>query len=30
MDGTPPLPAMLADKLSLQIESRKAPVDIYP
>lgn len=29
MDGTPSLPAVLADKLGLQIESRKTPVDIY-
>jgi len=29
MDDTPSLPAVLADKLGLQLESRKAPVDIY-
>lgn len=29
MDGTPSLPAVLSDKLGLQIESRKSPVDIY-
>jgi uncharacterized protein (TIGR03435 family) len=29
MDGTPSLPAVLADKLGLRLDSRKAPVDIY-
>jgi uncharacterized protein (TIGR03435 family) len=29
MDSTPSLPAVLADKLGLQIESRKTAVDIY-
>ncbi|HVV45614.1 MAG TPA: TIGR03435 family protein [Bryobacteraceae bacterium] len=29
MDGTPSLSAVLADKLGLRLDSRKAPVDIY-
>ena len=29
MDDTPSLPAVLAGKLGLQLDSRKAPVDIY-
>jgi uncharacterized protein (TIGR03435 family) len=29
LDNTPSLPAALAAKLGLRIDSRKAPVDIY-